>query len=372
MPEMAEVATTAPAAMVVSVATEADRVAWDAYVDTHLDRARTDMARLSGATGYHSWAWRDILARSFGHDSVYLVARRTSSDRIHQIDQIDGVLPLTDVRSLLFGRSLTSLPFLNYGGVVADSDEAARALLDEAVRVARARGCRHVELRHVERRFTDVPCRQHKVAMRLPVHMGMWDRLDRKVRNQIRKAEKSGLTAVRGGAELLGEFYRVFARNMRDLGTPVYSRRFFAEVLKAFPNRARLVVVRLKDQPVAAGLTYRTGGQVEVPWASSVRDYNALCPNHLLYWTILDAAAAEGCDQLDFGRSTPDEGTYRFKTQWGAEPVPLHWEYAGLDGGLPPDQSPKNPRFRLAIAAWQRLPLWIANAAGPHIVKGIP
>jgi FemAB-related protein (PEP-CTERM system-associated) len=366
MTTMAPMATKAPAAVVVSVATEADRGAWDAYVDAHLAPARTDARAASRATGYHSWAWRDVFARSFSHDNVYLIARRAASI------EIDGVLPLTEVRSLLFGRSLTSLPFLNYGGVVSDSDEAARALVDEAARVARARGCRHVELRHIERRFTDLPCKQHKVTMRLPLHAGMWDRLDRKVRNQIRKAEKSGLTAVSGGAELLGEFYRVFARNMRDLGTPVYARRFFAEVLAAFPDRTRLVVVRLKDRPVAAALTYRTGGQVEVPWASSVRDYNALCPNHLLYWTVLDAAVAAGCDLLDFGRSTPDEGTYKFKAQWGAEPVPLHWEYAGLDGGPPPDQSPKNPKFRLAIATWQRLPLWIANAAGPGIVKGIP
>ncbi len=356
----------AQTAVVVSVATEADRLAWDAYVDAHLAPPRAGVPDGFGATGYHTWAWRDVFARSFGHDSAYLMARRSDPDRIC------GVLPLTEVRSLLFGRSLTSLPFLNYGGVVAGSDEAARALVDEAVRIARVHGCRHVELRHVERRFTDLPCKQHKVAMRLPLHTGMWDRLDRKVRNQIRKAEKSGLTAVRGGGELLDEFYRVFARNMRDLGTPVYARRFFAEVLAAFPDRVRFVVVRLKGEPVAAGLTYRTGGQVEVPWASSVRDYNALCPNHLLYWTVLEAAVADGCTLLDFGRSTPDEGTYKFKAQWGAEPVPLHWEYAGLAGGLPPDQSPKNPKFRLAIAGWQRLPLWVANAVGPRIVKGIP
>jgi|SRR5579864_1700299 len=358
--------------VVVSVATEADRAAWDAYVDAHLAPARAGWPGVSGAAGYHSWAWREVFARSFGHDSVYLVARRVDPDQKEQTHGIDGVLPLTEVRSLLFGRSLTSLPFLNYGGVVAGSDEAARALMDEAVRIARGRGCRHVELRHVQRRFAELPCKQHKVTMRLPVHTGMWDRLDRKVRNQIRKAEKSGLTAVRGGAELLGEFYRVFARNMRDLGTPVYARRFFGEILAAFPARVRLVVVRLKGEPVAAGVTYRTGGQIEVPWASSVRDYNALCPNHLLYWTVLDAAVAEGCDLLDFGRSTPDEGTYKFKAQWGAQPVPLHWEYAGLEGDLPPDQSPKNPKFRMAIAAWQHLPLWIANVVGPRIVRGIP
>ena len=209
--------------------------------------------------------------------------------------------------------------------------------------------------------------------MRLPLQYGMWERIDRKVRNQIRKAEKSQLTLQRGGAELLSDFYTVFARNMRDLGTPVYSRRLFEEVLRAFPGsraHSRRAVER------------RAGGRrpdvshgcatVEIPWASSIREYNSLCPNHLLYWHAIEAAVAEGCTTFDFGRSTPDEGTYKFKEQWGASPGPLHWEYRLLhDGGLP-DQSPKNPKFRMMIEAWKRCPLWLTNAVGPHIVRSIP
>src|SRR4029453_15754768 len=215
--------------------------------------------------------------------------------------------------------------------VVADSDVVAQRLVDEAARIARGYRC-HVELRHVGRRFDRLPCKQHKVAMVLPLALGIWDRLDRKVRNQIRKAEKSGLTVTRGGAELLPEFYAVFARNMRDLGTPVYAQRFFQEVVAAFPERARIIVVRLGPQPIAAGLTYRTRNGIEVPWASSIREHNALCPNHLLYWHAIDTAVNEGCITFDFGRSTPHEGTYKFKEQWGATPVPLHWEYVLREG----------------------------------------
>jgi hypothetical protein len=111
---------------------------------------------------------------------------------------------------------------------------------------------------------------------------------------------------------------------------------------------------------------------VEVPWASSVRDYNNLCPNHLLYWHVIESAVADGCDILDFGRSTPNEGTFKFKEQWGAVPVSLHWEYALLRDEALPDQSPKNPKFRLMIETWKRLPLWLANAIGPYIVRSIP
>jgi FemAB-related protein (PEP-CTERM system-associated) len=341
--------------LTIRIASALDRKAWDEFVSDQ-----------PSATGYHEWAWRTVFEQSFGHRSVYLMAVRSGSD------QIQGVLPLTEIKSRLFGQSMTSLPFVNYGGLVADSEQAARALLDAAADIARANGCRHIELRHTRRRFDDLPCRQHKVAMRLPLAAGMWDRLDRKVRNQIRKAEKSELTVERGGPELASEFYAVFARNMRDLGTPVYARRFFDEVLQAFPERTRLVVVRLKGRAIASGLTYRTGPVIEVPWASSIREYNALCPNHLLYWHAIESALAEHCTVLDFGRSTPNEGTYNFKAQWGAAPVPLYWEYRLMNQGALPDHSPKNPKFRLAIEAWKRCPLWLANAVGPRIVRSIP
>jgi serine/alanine adding enzyme len=346
----------------VSLVSDPDRRSWDTYVASRPD-----------AVGYHEWAWRGVFERAFRHHGLYLAARRG--------DRIVGVLPLVEIRSVLFGRPLTSLPFVNFGGVLADSADVARALVDEAARVARSRGSRHVELRHIGRQFDDLPCKQHKVTMRLnlrnPGHPQdprehLWNLIDRKARNQVRKAEKSGLSAVRGGAELLPEFYRVFARNMRDLGTPVYARGFFQEVLAAFPDRARLIVVRLKDAPVAAGFTYRTRGMIEIPWASSIRDYNSLCPNHLLYWHAIETAAADGCEVFDFGRSTPDEGTFKFKAQWGAEPVALHWEYWLASGDALPDASPKNPKFRLAIEGWKLLPLWMANVVGPRLVRGIP
>lgn len=342
-----------PGPTTVRPAVEADARAWDAFVT----------ARQPGCS-YHLWAWRQVFVTAFGHECVYLVAREG--------DVIAGTLPLVFIRSRVFGRSLTSLPFLNYGGVLATTEAVARVLL-EAARAESARlRCRHVELRHVSRRFPDVPCRQHKVTMLLDLAPGLWERLDRKVRNQVRKAEKSALTVARGGPELLDEFYAVFTRNMRDLGTPVYGRGVFEAVLAAFPERASLVVVRSGAAPVAAALTYRSEGTVEVPWASSIREFNSMCPNHLLYWHILEHAIANGATRMDFGRSTPGEGTFKFKEQWGAQPVPLHWEYLLPEGALPPDQSPANPKFRLAIAMWQRLPLPVANLLGPRIVKGIP
>lgn len=337
----------------VSLATPGDQEPWDTFVNTRAD-----------AAGYHSWNWRRVFTNAFGHEPVYLIARHGQ--------QVAGVLPLVQIKSLLFGNSLTSLPFLNYGGVVADTANAAETLIAAASEQAQARRCKHVELRHVARQFPDLPCKTHKVAMHLPLTAAIWDDLDRKVRNQIRKAEKSGLVVERGGEELLGDFYTVFARNMRDLGTPVYSRRLFQEVLRTFPDRAQLHIVRLKNQPIAAGLTYRTASMVQLPWASSIREFNALCANVLLYWDAIQFAQSTGAGVFDMGRSTPNEGTFKFKAQWGAVPVPLHWEYQLCSAGSLPNVSPANPKFQLAIALWQKLPLGVATRVGPLIVRAIP
>jgi serine/alanine adding enzyme len=342
-----------PSNLQVSIASRGDSGAWEAYVD-----ARGD------AAGYHSWRWREVFARAFGHESIYLIAREGGVIR--------GVLPLVQIKSLIFGRTLTSLPFVNYGGVMADSPEIGRALVDAAHDEARDRRCSHVELRHIDAQFPGLPCKRHKVSMRLPLGPAMWDGLDRKVRNQIRKAEKSGLVVERGGEELIGDFYSVFARNMRDLGTPVYSRRLFEEVLRAFPDRAQLHIVRLNGLPVAGGFTYRTASMVQLPWASSLRAYNTLCPNLLLYWDAIQFAQQAGAGVFDMGRSTPNEGTFKFKAQWGAEPVPLNWEYRLLTPGELPNVSPANPKYQFAIALWQKLPLAVTMRVGPMIVRAIP
>jgi FemAB-related protein (PEP-CTERM system-associated) len=342
-----------PGDLQVSLATPRDEDAWERFVDASAD-----------AAGYHAWGWRRVFANAFGHEPVYLIAR--------QDQQIAGVLPLVQIKSLFFGNSLTSLPFLNYGGVIADTTEAAAALIAAAGDQARERKSKHVELRHVDRQFPDLPCKTHKVAMHLPLTPTIWDDLDRKVRNQIRKAEKSGLVVERGGEQLLGDFYAVFARNMRDLGTPVYSRRLFEEVLRTFPGRTQLHIVRLQGQPIAAGFTYRTESMVQLPWASSIREFNSLCANVLLYWDAIQFAQSTGAAVFDMGRSTPNEGTFKFKAQWGAEPVPLHWEYRLTSDGQLPNVSPANPKFQLAIALWQKLPLGVATRVGPMIVRAIP
>ena len=342
-----------------NVSTEVGEAEWDAFVWAQ-----------PHATGYHLWAWRRVFERAFGHEAVYLAARRGGV--------IVGVLPLVAFRSWLFGRFMVSLPFVNYGGVLASTERASEitdALVASARRAAAERGCRHLELRHTSRQLPELPLKQHKVAMTLELASDptrAWEQLDRKVRNQVRKAQKSDLHSVVGGRELLDEFYQIFAVNMRDLGTPVYGRAFFERVLEGFPSAARIHVVRKDAVAVAAGITVGFKGTIEVPWASSLKAYRALCPNNLLYWSIIEHAVTEGYRTLDFGRSTPNEGTYEFKRQWGAVPSPLFWEYALVSADAVPDQSPANPKFKSAIELWKRLPVPVATAIGPHIVRSIP
>jgi FemAB-related protein (PEP-CTERM system-associated) len=313
-------------------------------------------------------AWLDVIHRAFGHDTRYLTAESAGD--------ICGVLPLVLFNSRLFGRFSVSIPFVNYGGVLSDSAAAARALLAHAIDETRRAGGTHVELRHCgEQLFPELTARRHKVAMELALERApelQWDALDRKVRNQIRKAEKSGLTTDSGGTELLAAFYDVFAHNMRDLGTPVYGIRFFQEVLTEFGACARVFCVSHRGQPAAASIVVWRGSRIEVPWASAIRTFNPLCANVLLYWKMLQFATERGFTTFDFGRSTPNEGTFLFKRQWGAVPRPLVWEYWTAPGHSLPDLNPANPKFHLAVRAWQRLPLAVATAIGPRIVRNIP
>jgi FemAB-related protein (PEP-CTERM system-associated) len=342
------------AATTVSIADAARE--WNAYVEAHPE-----------ATGYHAWEWREVFEQAFGHETLYLVARRERRPV--------GVLPLVLFRSALFGKFAVSLPFVNYGGVLADDDQAGDALVAQAKSVLAQRGARHLELRHRVRHFPALPAKDHKVTLLLDLpgtEEACWQGLDRKVRNQVRKAEKTGLTATIGGRSLLPEFYGVFARNMRDLGTPVYSPRFFDAIFAHVESRVRVVVVRLGSETIAAGITHAHRNVMEMPWASSLKERRDLCPNNLLYWTVIREAIRTGHTVLDFGRSTPDEGPYQFKLQWGARPEQLWWEYCLNGTATLPDQSTKNPRLQSAIRLWKRLPLPVASFIGPHVVRSIP
>jgi FemAB-related protein (PEP-CTERM system-associated) len=321
-----------------------------------------------GATAYHSFGWRAVFARSFGHTSYYLAA-------IDDDGKWLGILPLVHMHSRIFGNFIVSLPFVNYGGLLCNNEGAAALLLHEADKIRRSCGATHVELRHVARRPENLPVKRHKVTMVLELGSSaedQWKAFDSKLRNQIRKAQKSGLQCTHGNVHLLDGFYEVFARNMRDLGTPVYSKTFFRSVLETFPDTTAVVAVWLEGKIIAAGIASWFKERLEVPWASSIKDYKTLCPNHMLYWEAIRFSIEHGFREFDFGRSTPNEGTYNFKKQWGALPIQLNWQYLMDEHGKLPELNPSNPKYRAAIGIWQRLPVSVTKFLGPLIVRNIP
>ena len=355
-----------------------------------------------GYAGFQQWPeWSQALAKGLGHRSFFVQAKQGS--------ELVGVLPLQLVESRLFGRFLVSLPYVNTAGVVAESDSIAMALVGRAIELADALDVKHLELRH-ERAIEHpklIAGVTDKVHMRLPLPATseeLWDSIKAKVRNQIRKAQKTdGFSVAWGGEELLPEFYDIFCRNMRDLGTPPFSRRLFAEILRAFPNRstwragcrqapnmvddaecpganalrlaesaaAELCVVRLNGRAVASGLLVHGPGTTQVPSASSLREFNSTNANMLLYWSLLTRSIERGQREFDFGRSTRDGGTYKFKAQWGAVEHPAVWQHY-VRRGQASDMRPTSGKFQKAIQIWQRLPVWLTKLIGPGIVRGIP
>jgi FemAB-related protein (PEP-CTERM system-associated) len=277
---------------------------------------------------------------------------------------------------MLFGRYLVSLPYLNTNGVMADDDAAARTLIDDAVGLADSLKVKHLELRHEAP--AEHPALSAKMTskahmrLELPDFPGpLWEGLPAKVRNQVRKGEKSGLTGHWGGVELLDEFYAIFCRNMRDLGTPVYGRTLFAQALRAFPGAAELCVVRHQGKAVSAALLLHGKGVTEIPSASCLREANVYCANMFMYWQMIERTILRGQGVFDFGRCTVDGGPYKFKRQWGAAPTPATWQYY-LRHGKAADMRPENPRFRKMIWLWQQLPVAVTRMIGPSIVRCIP
>jgi serine/alanine adding enzyme len=338
---------------------EAEGRLWNDFVSQHAE-----------SSNYHRWSWKRVIENSFHWPTFYLFAEDPNGSQ-----RCQGILPLVWQKSWMFGSFLTSLPFLNAGGIIAESVAVKELLLARAVEIAKELRVDYLELRHRADPHLNIPVKTHKVAMVRPVsgsEAEMWATLPHKVRTDIRKGTSSGLIAEFAGEGFLDDFYSVFAVNMRDLGTPVYSRQFFSQILKSFPNDTHICIVRYKRRTVAASFLLGYQGTLEAAWSASLYKYLSLRPNMFLYWKILCFAGQQDYALFDFGRSSIGSGTYRFKKQWGTRDVPLYWAHWVPNGAPLPEVNRENPRYQRAISVWQRLPVSLTKIVGPSIVKRLP
>jgi serine/alanine adding enzyme len=354
--------------IVISLLREKDEGLWDDYIVRHPQ-----------ATIYHLSGWRAVMAKAYGLDTYYLLARRAACKGVaggngHQ--EVIGILPLVHLHHFLFGNHLISMPFVDMGGILADDEQAAEALQAEAMGIARRLAVESVELRYphaprwLKPAFTPTTGKVRMVVDLPDSSAQLWQTFKSKLKSQIRKPVKEGLQREIGGSELLTSFYEVFARNMRDLGSPVHSKRLLAEVLACFGDKARIIMVFKEKKPLAGAIVIGFGKMLANPWASADRGYSQLSPNMLLYWAMLEFGCEQGYKLCDLGRSTPGEGTYRFKQQWGAREISLHWQLLSLNGGEKGSR-PERERFRAATQLWQRLPVPLSVVLGPMLRKHI-
>lgn len=312
----------------------------------------------------HLWDWRDILEDVFGHRPIFRAVRTTPGA------QLSGVLPLFELRSPIFGRNLVSVPFMNYGGPCG-TPLAREALAAWAMDEAPRRGADSLLLRTRAAIAGAFPRSSAKVTVVLQMRTNadeMWNKaFDAKFRNKIKRPQREGMT-TRFGVEHFDAFYDVFARNMRDLGTPVLPRGFFHRIIASFPQLVVLGVTYLNDRPVAGGFGFTWRDEFEMTWSSSLKELRASKPNMLLYWDYMRELIARGIRQFNFGRSTPGSGPHEFKLSWGAtdEPLPwIQWPDAGSRAG-------ESRAANAASAVWRHLPLSFTNAMGPVLARQLP
>ena len=331
--------------------------AWDAFVTAHPD-----------GTFFHRAAWAEIIAKAFGHRAFYVCAERDGA--------ITGVLPLARVKTLLFGDTLISVPFCVYGGPLAADAETAGALHRHAASLLKQTGASAVEFRYrggngdaddgwLER--SDL-----YVTFRKPIvddHDKNMKAIPRKQRAMVRKGIQNNLRSVADHDAAL--LHGIYAESVRNLGTPVFSRRYFTMLADVFRDDCDVVTIMDGDNAIASVMNFYFRDEVLPYYGGGTAAARHRAANDFMYWEVMRRAADRGCRLFDFGRSKIGTGSHDFKKNWGFTPEPLCYRYKLAPGASIPDHNPLNPKYRLFIKGWKQLPLPLANAIGPVIVRGL-
>ncbi len=332
-----------------------ETVEWDAFV-----RSRAD------GSPFHLVAWKRVVERTFGHRAHYLMAVGANG--------IEGVLPLFETRGLLGGRGLVSVPYGVYGGISSASYAARTLLLQAASDLAQRLRAGYVEFRHRVGQEMGLPTKALYVTFSRPISASEeenFNAIPRKQRRMTRQGTKVGLRPD-FGLHHLDAFYDIYAHSVHSLGSPVFPRRLFHAIVQEFGKDCDLLTIWKDDAMVSGVLTLFYEDQVLPYYGGARREALQYAVNDFMYWELMCHAAKAGYRTFDFGRSREGTGAYHFKRHWGFEPVPLPYQYVLPDGARMPNLSPSNPKMRLAIAAWQRMPLPLTKLIGPRLTKYLP
>lgn len=346
--------------MLIRLAEPTDNKKWDNFVHNH-----------PNASPYHLFAWGQAVSQAYGFKTLNLIAEKKN--------EITGILPLSLLKVPLTKGSLVAMPYCDVGAVLSDDTEVQAELLAEAIKIGEQHNAARINLRGCLEKsaFNKVnyPVRETSNKVRMLLNLPgsseeLWKSFKSKLRSQVKKTKKNGLT-FEWENDRLNEFYTVFSLNMRDLGSPVHSKKWFHAIISQFGDLARVGLVYHNNIAVGAGIILRVGNKISIPWASTLREFNRLGPNMLLYWNFLKYAADNNCSEFDFGRSTPNEGTFKFKSQWGAKPAPLIWHDIFLKGSPQEGTTSSYDYKNWSAEIWRKLPLNLANFFGPILRKYI-
>ena len=309
---------------------------------------------------FHQLGWKKVIENSFRFKSHYLIAKENN--------QIQGILPLFQAK-----KKLISVPFSTEGGILFKNEKAKEQLLDQAKKIVKEKNLNYLELRQEKDIGPNLKTKDYYYHLKLQLNPDpeiIWQQMDRKARNAVRKAENLGLTTDKG-LRYFEDFYRIFSINMRDLGTPVDKKEFFQEIIKQFPNQIEIIVAKLKNEVIGAVFLLKHKKTIKSEWASSLRKYFGYNANQLMYWRAIEDACRQDFNTFDFGRSMEGEGTYIFKKKFGAQPIQMHYKYF-INKGFLPDTRKTNWKRKLFAKCWSKMPLFAANKIGPKLREEFP
>ena len=329
------------------------RERWDAFVDTCPE-----------ATFFHRAGWQVVIEKAFGHRTHYLFAERDG--------QIAGVLPLGHINSRLFGNALIATPFCVYGGIAADDSEVFSALESAAVALAERLKVDYLEMRNRQSRHSGWPAKDLYVTFRKSIDPDPEQNLlaiPRKQRAMVRKGIKAGLKGEFDNS--IERFYEAYSQSVRSLGTPVFSRGYFELLLDVFSDSCDILTVTHDGDLVSSVMSFYFRDEVLPYYGGGTALARPLKGNDFMYWELMRHSCERGLQVFDFGRSKQGAGSWSFKKNWGFESTPLHYEYHLVKASKVPDISPMNPKYRLFINAWKRLPLPVTQLVGPLLARNL-